>query len=100
MNLFITNREIATVCISEMIRPDGLEYAGDNLRFGEYKDGKFILFPEPKTEMDIAYSYLKETNAESDIKITTNMISCLISPNTPRISTTPWDGTVEKVKIR
>ncbi len=67
MNLFITNREIVTVGTSEIIRPDGLEYAGDNLRFGEYIDGKFILFPEPKTETEIMYNQLHNTNI-TDLK--------------------------------
>ncbi|WP_243348675.1 alpha/beta hydrolase [Parabacteroides sp. FAFU027] len=60
MNLFITNREIVTVGTSEMIRSDGKEHAGDNLRFGEYLDGKLILFPEPENEMEISYVGIKK----------------------------------------
>jgi len=61
-HFLITNREILTDKNgNEHIRPDGKEYAGDNLRFGTYDLDKkeFELFPEPKSEADLLYSSIK-----------------------------------------
>ena len=61
---FITNREIIQDSNgNEYIRPDGSERAGDNLRFGTYDivDKKFDIFPEPRTEADLAYRVIKPT---------------------------------------
>lgn len=58
----ITNREIYRDSNgNEQIRPDGGERAGDNLRFGTYDidDKKFEIFPEPRTEADLAYRAIK-----------------------------------------
>ena len=58
MNFFITNREIVKKNRKEVIREDGRERAGDNLRFGTYDipSETFTLFPEPKKETDTLYS--------------------------------------------
>ena len=58
MNLFITNREIIEENGIEGIREDGREHAGDNLRFGEFKNNKFILFEEPAYESETNYQDL------------------------------------------
>jgi esterase/lipase superfamily enzyme len=63
MNFFITNREILTAFETneEFIREDGLEKAGDNLRFGTYDltTKKFNLFPEPDNDEALIYGRLK-----------------------------------------
>lgn len=72
MLLFVTNREIIAsnfkevksgekmlrVPQIEVIREDGEENAGDNLRFGTYdlKTKKFNLFPEPYLEEHLMYT--------------------------------------------
>lgn len=72
MLLFVTNREIIAsnfkevqsggktlkIPQTEVIRPDGEENAGDNLRFGTYdlKAKKFNLFPEPYLEEHLLYA--------------------------------------------
>jgi esterase/lipase superfamily enzyme len=58
MDFFITNREIIKDAEAEYIRADGLEHAGDNLRFGQYDNlsDTFILYEEPQTDADITYS--------------------------------------------
>lgn len=63
MNFFITNREIIRSGGDETIRPDGREHAGDNLRFGKYENGKFLLFPEPATDVDITYADISDFDA-------------------------------------
>ena len=64
---FITNREIISKNGKEAMRPDGKERAGDNLRFGTYDIGSksFEIFPEPKSEADLAYRNL-DPNANPD----------------------------------
>ena len=65
MNFFITNREIVITPKGEVIREDGKENAGDNLRFGTYdKKTDFILFPEPEKEEDSVYQNLAEKSSE------------------------------------
>lgn len=61
MNYFITNREIIVRSGKELIREDGKEHAGDNVRFGKFDKGKFELFPEPDKENEIVYSELDKT---------------------------------------
>lgn len=70
MNFFITNREIITDANgNESIRPDGKEYAGDNLRFGTYDIATetFTLFPEPDNTEETVYQNLAEKNTD-DLK--------------------------------
>jgi esterase/lipase superfamily enzyme len=67
-HFFITNREIQVKNKVEVIRPDGKERAGDNLRFGTYEiGGDFVLFPEPKTEADLVYREIEETTDPSTL---------------------------------
>ncbi len=66
MNFLITNREIITQNRKETLREDGKEYAGDNIRFGEYDLGSkaFTLYQEPETLTDLAYDNLPESEAK------------------------------------
>lgn len=66
MNFFITNREIIRNGSEEIIRPDGGEHAGDNLRFGKYEleTKAFNLFPEPFNDAEITYSDIKDAKPE------------------------------------